>query len=55
MKDEYLTPAEAGEMLKVHKRTIVALLKTGKMKGVKVGKEWRVRREDLDNYLNRVE
>ena len=46
-----MTCEEAGAYLRLHPRTVGRLLKAGKLPGVKVGSQWRVRRTDLDAYL----
>jgi excisionase family DNA binding protein len=35
----------------MHRRTITNKLLRGELPGVKTGKEWRIRKEDLDEYL----
>lgn len=51
--EDYLTPEEAAEILKVKKTTIWNWLRTGKLKGIKTGKIWRIRRDDLEEFLNK--
>lgn len=53
--EDYLTPEEAAEILKVKKTTIWTWLRTGKLKGIKTGKIWRIRKEDLFNCLEKDE
>ena len=48
---ELMTCAEAAAYLRLHERTIGRLLKQGALPGVKVGRQWRLRRADLDAYL----
>jgi excisionase family DNA binding protein len=55
MESEFLTPKEVAALLKIRVRVVVDLLRERKLKGVKAGHVWRVRREDLDDYLRRVE
>jgi len=47
-----LRPEEVAELLGVSRRTIVRWLKEGRLKGVRVGRLWRVREEDLDAFLS---
>jgi len=49
-----LRPEEVAELLQVSRRTVVRWLKEGRLKGVRVGRLWRVREEDLEMFL-RVE
>ncbi len=49
---ELLTCEEAAAYLRVHPRTVGRLLKEGRLPGVKVGRQWRLRRADLDAHLS---
>lgn len=42
---------EVAEILKVSKKTIYRMIKSGKLKAVKVG-QWRIKKEDLNKLLN---
>ena len=46
-----LTLAEAATYLRVHPRTMTRLLQTQLVPGVKIGRQWRVRKADLDAYF----
>jgi excisionase family DNA binding protein len=46
-----LTLAEAATYLRVHPRTMSRLLQERQVPGVKIGRQWRVRRADLDAYF----
>ena len=46
-----LTPAEVMEILGVGKNTIYALLNTGKLQGVRVGRSWRITEHALETFL----
>ena len=48
---ELMTCAEAAAYLRLHERTIGRLLKQGVLPGVKVGRQWRLRKADLDAHL----
>jgi len=48
---EVLTVEEIAEIIKVDKRLVYKLLTSQKLKGRKVGREWRVLREDLEAYM----
>ena len=50
---DLLTCEEAAAYLRVHPRTVYRLLRDGGMPGVRVGRQWRIRRSDLDAYLGR--
>ncbi|MGA7730348.1 MAG: helix-turn-helix domain-containing protein [Chloroflexia bacterium] len=48
---ELLTVDEVAKVLRVSVFTVRQLLKAGKLRGVKVGRQWRVRQTELDKYL----
>ena len=48
---ELLTLAEAAAYLRVHRRTMSRLLRQGVVPGTKIGRQWRVRKVDLDAVL----
>jgi excisionase family DNA binding protein len=50
-QDQLLTPVEAAARLKVSRLTLGDWLRSGKLKGVKVGRLWRVRESDLEAFL----
>lgn len=51
MNHELLTPEEVAAMLRVHPETVLRALRSGKLSGTKVGRQWRVARETLEEYL----
>ncbi len=54
MFDEtFLTTDEVIEYLKVHRRIIYRLAKAGKIPAVRVGRQWRFRKTDIDAWLER--
>jgi len=48
---EFLTVKEVASMLRISKISIWRWLKSGKLPGFKLGKEWRIPRKDLDKSL----
>jgi len=52
MDATYLTTAEVIEYLHVNLRTVYRLLKAGRIPAVRVGRQWRFRRADLDAWLS---
>ncbi|MHB2015936.1 MAG: helix-turn-helix domain-containing protein [Candidatus Xenobia bacterium] len=42
-----LTPAEAANRLRLSRRTIIAWLQRGRLGGIKVGNQWRIREDEL--------
>jgi excisionase family DNA binding protein len=51
MDDVFLTTDEVIAYLQVNLRTIYRLLKAGKLPGVRVGRQWRFRKADVDAWL----
>jgi excisionase family DNA binding protein len=52
MKNKLLTAEEVAEYLRVDKNTIYIWCRNGHLPGIKIGKEWRIRTEDLDVFLS---
>lgn len=48
-----LTCEEAATHLRLHPRTVGRMLQEGRLPGVKVGRQWRIRRVDLEAFLAR--
>jgi len=44
------TVQEVADMLKVSKKTIYRLIKSGKLVAIKV-RQWRIKKEDLDKMI----
>ena len=42
-----LTADEAAELLRVNKRTVTRLCCEGKLKSVRIGRQWRINAEEL--------
>jgi len=53
VNDQLLTPAQVGERLQVTERTVYQWLRDGRLVGLKLGRLWRVRSEDLEEFLDR--
>jgi excisionase family DNA binding protein len=53
--DKLLNTEEIAEYLRISTVFARRLLRQGKLKGKKVGKEWRVKKSDLQEYLNQDE
>ncbi len=49
--DRFLTPDEAARHLAVRPKTVRNWLRKGRLQGVKVGRLWRLRKQDLDDLL----
>jgi len=49
----FLTTEQVLGYLKVTPRTIYRLIRTGELPAVRIGRQWRFRRGDLDEWLER--
>jgi excisionase family DNA binding protein len=52
MEDAFLTTDEVLRYLQVNLRTVYRLIKAGKLPAVRVGRQWRFRKRDVDNWLD---
>src|ERR687889_1988550 len=52
---ELLAAADVAELVGVKETTVYRWCKEGKLPCLKVGKHWRIRREALEDFLNRSE
>jgi len=44
---------EIAEILKVTQRTIYNYIKSGSLKAIKIGKYWRIKHSDLEQFLEK--
>src|SRR5260370_4990694 len=51
MDDTFLTTEEVLAYLQVNLRTVYRLIKAGKIPAVRVGRQWRFRKRDIDAWL----
>src|SRR3954463_1968555 len=49
--ESFLTTEEVLEYLQVNLRTVYRLIKAGKIPAVRVGRQWRFRKRDIDAWL----
>jgi excisionase family DNA binding protein len=52
MDDTFLTTDEVLAYLQVNLRTVYRLIKAGKIPAVRVGRQWRFRKRDIDAWLD---
>lgn len=52
---EYFTTAQIASKLQVSERTILRLLAAGELKGIKLGRVWRIRKEEFEKFLRSKE
>jgi len=50
-QDRLLTPEEVAAHTNVSTVTVGRWLREGKLKGLKAGRQWRIREEDLEKFL----
>jgi len=43
-----LTPEEVADLLRVSRRTVYNWFRSGQLPAMRIGKVWRIRREDID-------
>ena len=53
-KQEYYTAKELAEKLRVNIMTIYRYIKAGKVRAYKIGKEFRIDKQEFNNFLNKV-
>ena len=53
--DDLLTAQEVADYLGLHLVTVRDMLRTGKLPGRKVGREWRTLRSELEAWLRQPE
>src|SRR6476659_9718424 len=51
-EDHFLTTDEVLDYLQVNLRTVYRLIKAGKIPAVRVGRQWRFRKRDIDAWLD---
>ena len=49
---DVLTAEEAAGILRVHQNTLKKWLRDGKMKGLQIGREWRISKAEIDRLLS---
>ena len=51
MDESFLTTEEVLDYLQINLRTVYRLIKAGKIPAVRVGRQWRFRKRDIDTWL----
>jgi excisionase family DNA binding protein len=49
--DTLLTVGEVAQIMRVSNMTVYRLIKAGQLAAIRVGKNYRIRRRDIDRYL----
>lgn len=50
-KDIILSPEQVAKYLQIHLQTVYRNLRQKRLPGNKVGRQWRIRKSDLDRFL----
>ena len=50
---DLLTVKEVAEILRVSQPTVLRMIDDGELRAIRVRNQWRIRRTDLDDYLQR--
>lgn len=50
---EYYKPSEIAELLNISVRKVRELITSGKLPAIKIGKVYRVRKDDLDEFIEK--
>jgi excisionase family DNA binding protein len=53
-EEPLLTPEQIAKRLQVKERTVYSWLRSGQLRGVKLGRLWRVRPADFEAFLERA-
>lgn len=51
MYDEILTVEEVSEILYIGRNTTYDLLRSGELKGFRIGRVWKIPRNNIDRYI----
>lgn len=49
--EQYLTSEQVAKLLQVHPFTVLKYLKDGRIKGVKMGRVYRIKESDVEEFL----
>lgn len=55
MSGRLLTPEQVAESLQLHHLTVLKFIKKKTLKSIKLGRVYRIREDDLDNFLSSQE
>ena len=53
--EKYYSVEDVAEILGFKEKTVREWLRTGKLKGKKIGRLWRVKESDLEEFINNTE
>ena len=52
INNKVLTPEETAELLRVSSKTVRDWLRSGKLKGIKIGRQWRINELQINDIMN---
>ncbi len=52
MAEPLYTPAQVSKMLQVHPLTVLRYLKDGRLRGLRLGRVYRIRESDLQKFFD---
>ena len=53
MEEEFYSPQDVAKTLKVAYMTVYRWIRSGKLKSYKAGKQYRIRQQDLNIFINK--
>lgn len=53
MVEKLLTPEEVAEALQLHHLTVLKFIRAKKLRSIKLGRVYRIKKEDLDDFLEK--
>lgn len=53
MNEQLMTIKETSDYLNVNEKTVYRLLEKKELQGYKIGRVWRLKKEDIDKYLKK--
>ncbi|MCM3443943.1 helix-turn-helix domain-containing protein (plasmid) [Metabacillus halosaccharovorans] len=54
MEPEIMTIAQVAKYLQISEMTTYKLVQEGKLPGFKIGRHWRVKKEDLNEHIEKL-
>lgn len=53
MEEQFLTVEQVSKILQLHPYTVLKYIKDGRLRGVKLGRRYRLKKSDVDEFLER--
>lgn len=51
MDEKFFTPEQVADILQVHPYTVLKFIRQGKLKAVKLGRVYRIKQSEVENFL----